>query len=55
MLDMINNSRLETLILNPRGALGILDLRTLWCYKIKQGLIQQKLSKYYEFKLAEKV
>ena len=35
MLDMIYNSNLETLILNPREALGILDFRSLWYYKIK--------------------
>ena len=55
MLDMINNSGSETLILNPREAIGVLDLRSLGYYKIKQGVIQQKLSKYYEFELAEKV
>ena len=40
MLDMINNSNSETLILNLREALGILDLRLLGYYKIKQGVIQ---------------
>ena len=55
MLDMINNSSSETLILNPREALGILDLMSLGYYKIKQGVIQQKLSRYYEFELADKV
>ena len=52
---MINNSGSETLILNPREALGVLDLRSLGYYRIKQGVIQQKLSKYYEFELAEEV
>ena len=55
MLDIINNSNLETLILNPREALGILDLRSLGYYKIKQGVIQQKLSRFYEFKSADEV
>ena len=55
MLDMVNNSRSETLILNPREVLGILDLRSLGYYKIKQGVIQQKLSRYYEFELADMV
>ena len=41
MLDMINNINSETLILNPRKALVILDLRSLGYYKIKQGVIQQ--------------
>ena len=54
MLDMVNNSSSETLILNPREVLGILDVRSLGYYKIKQGVIQQKLSRYYKFELAEK-
>ena len=55
MLDMINNSNLETLILNPREALVILYLRSLGYYKIKQGVIQQKLSRFYEFESADEV
>ena len=55
MLDMINNSNLETIILNPKEALGILDLRSLGYYKIKQGVIQQKLSRFYEFESADEV
>ena len=47
VLDMVNNSNLETLILNPGEALGILDLRSLGYYKIQQGVIKQKLSKFY--------
>ena len=54
MLD-ITNSSLETLISNPKEALGILDLRSLGYYKIKQGVLQQNLSRYYRFELAEKV
>ena len=55
MLDMINNSNSETLILNPREALGILDLRSLGYYKIKQGVIQQKLSRFYRLESADEV
>ena len=33
--------------------LGILDLRALGYYKIKQGILQQNLSKYYRFELAD--
>ena len=55
MLDMVNNSNLDTLILNPEEALGILDLRLLGYYKIKQGVIQKKLSRFYNFELAEEV
>ena len=52
---MVNSSNLETLILNPGEALGILDLRSLGYYKIKQGVIQQKLSRFIIFELAEEV
>ena len=55
MLDMINNSNSETLILNPREVLGQLDLRSLGYYKIKQGVIQQKLSRFYGFESADEV
>ena len=54
MLDMTNSS-LEILILNPKDALEILDLTSLGYYKIKQGVLQQNLSRFYEFKTAEKV
>ena len=50
MLDMVNNSNLDTLILNPGEVLGILDLRFLGYYKIKHGVIQQKLSRFYWLK-----
>ena len=49
------NSSSEILILNPEEALGILDLRSLGYYKIKQGVLQQKLSRYYGFELAKNV
>ena len=35
--------------------LCILDLRSLGCYKIEQGILQQNLSKYYHFESAEKL
>ena len=39
ILDMTNSSS-ETLILNPKEALGILDLRSLCYNKIRQGVLQ---------------
>ena len=41
ILDETNSSS-EILILNPHEALGILDLRSLGYYEIKQGLLQTK-------------
>ena len=55
MLDMANNSNLETLILNPVEALGILHLRLLGYYKIEQWVIQQKLSRFCNFESAEEM
>ena len=46
MLDMMNSSS-ETLILNSKEALMILDLRFLGYYKIKQGVLQKNLSRFY--------
>ena len=45
-LDVTNNTQ-ETVIFNPNQVLGILDLRSLGYYKIKQGVLQQNLSKCY--------
>ena len=44
---------LETVIFNPKEAIGILDLRLMAYYKIKQGILQQSLSKYYRFESAD--
>ena len=45
-----NNSGIETVIFDPKEMLGVLDLRSVGYYKIKQGILQQYLSKYYRFK-----
>ena len=54
MLYMTNSSP-ETLILSPKEAIGILDLRSLGCYKIWQGVWQQNVSRFYKLKSVEKV
>ena len=53
-LDIMNNTR-ETLIFDKKKMIGILDLRSLGYYKIKQGVLQQNLTKYYYFEDADKV
>ena len=35
--------------------IGIVDIRSLGYYKIKQGILQQNLSRYYRFEEAEKL
>ena len=37
----ITNSGLETVIFDPKEMLGILGLRSMGYYKIKQGILQQ--------------
>ena len=41
----VTNSSLGTVILDPKEMFGILDLRSMGYYKIKQGIVQ----KYYRF------
>ena len=53
-LDITNNMR-ETSIFNKKTTIGILDLRSLGYYKIKQGVLQQNLNKYYHFEEVDKV
>ena len=52
MLDITNNG-LDTNIFGPEEVLVIIDLRSVGYYKIKQGIQQQNLSKYYRFRKAE--
>ena len=49
----IVNKGTETIIFKPEEMIGMVDLRLLGCYKIKQGILQQNLSKYYRFERAE--
>ena len=48
----VTNSSLEIVIFNSKEMIGILDLRSVGYYKIKQGILQQNLSKYYRFESA---
>ena len=48
----LTNSSLETVIFDPKEILGILHLRLTGYYMIKQGILQQSLSKYYSFQSA---
>ena len=53
MLDMVNKGAI-TMIFRVEDMLGIIDLRSLGYSKIKQGILQQHLSRYYRFKEAGK-
>ena len=49
----VTNSSLDAVIFEPKEMLQILDLSSLGYYKIKPGILQQNLSKYYRFKSAD--
>ena len=51
----VTNSTHETVTFDPKEILGIVDLRSLGYYKIKQGVLQQNLSCMYHFESANKV
>ena len=52
MLDIVNKGT-ETIIFESEEMIGLVDLRSLGYYKIKQGILQQNHSKYYRFERAE--
>ena len=54
ILDIMNKGR-DTMILRPEEMIGFIDLRSLGYYKIKQGILQQNLSRYCRFEMAEKL
>ena len=49
----VTNSSLETVVCDPKEMLGVLDLRSIGNFKIKQGILQQHLSKNYRFGSAD--
>ena len=54
ILDITNRGT-DTIIFQPEEMMGIIDVRSLGYYKIKQGILQQNFSRYYKFEKAEKV
>ena len=52
VLDIVNKGK-DTMIFKQGEMIGVIDLRSLGYYKIKQGILQQNLSRYYRFEKAE--
>ena len=44
------NKGKDTMIFRPGEIIGIIDLRSLGYYNIKQGILQQNLSRFYRLK-----
>ena len=51
----VTNSTHETVKFNPTQMLGVIDLRSLGYHRIKQQVLQQKLSHVYNFESAHEV
>ena len=51
----IKNAGKDAMILRPKEMIGIVDIRSFGYYKIKQGILQQNLSRYYRFEEAKKL
>ena len=51
----VTNITQKTVTFDPTERIGILDLRSLGYYKIKQGMLQQNLSEHYHFESADTV
>ena len=51
----VKNARKDAMILKPKEMIGIVDIRSLGYYKIKQGILQQNLCRYYSFEEARKL
>ena len=43
------------MFLKPKKMIGIVDIRSWGYYKIKQGILQENLSRYYRFEVATKL
>ena len=54
ILDVVNKGK-GSMIFMPEEMIWIIDLRSLGYYKIKQGILQQNLSRYYRFEKAQKL
>ena len=51
----IKNKTHETITFDRMGRMGVVDLRSLGFYKIKQEVLQEHLSRHYHFELADDV
>ena len=51
----ITNKMCETITFDRMGMMGVVDLRSLGFYKIKQEVLQEYLNRHYHFELADNV
>ena len=51
----VTNDMHETVTFDPTQMLGVIDLRSMGYYKIKQGVLQQNPSHMYHFESVQEV
>ena len=51
----VTNSTQEKVTFDPVDMIGVVDLRSLGYYKVKQAVLQQNLSKIYHFETTNTV
>ena len=51
----VTNKTCKTIVFGRLEMMGVVDLRSLGFYKIKQEVLQEHLSRHYHFKLADEV
>ena len=51
----ITNKTCKTITFDRMGMMGVVDLRSLGFYKIKQEVLQEHLSRHYHFELADNI
>ena len=51
----IMNNTCETVTFDKKDMIGILDIRSLGYYKVKQDVLQKHLGQHYHFELAEDI
>ena len=54
VLDIVNKGK-DTMIFKQEEMIGIIDLISLGYYKIKKGILQENVSRYYRFEKAKKL
>ena len=52
---LLPNKTCETVTVGRAEMMGIIDLRSLGFYKIKQEVVQEHLGRHYHFELADNI
>ena len=51
----VTNDSTKVIVLDPKRIVAVLHIRLLGYYKFQQGVLQQRLSKYYSFESLQNI